>query len=589
MAKRRAQLDRSISSEVQEYMDGVMAGTIVAGRLVRAAVRRHIEDLEHGHERGLEFSPYYATRAIQFFRVLKHTTGEYAGERFEPRGWQKFILWVLFGWRRRDGTRRFRWAYISVARGNGKSPLAAAIANYLFIADEPPEPRSQVYAFATKEAQARDIVFEEAKKQIEQVPAFDGMIERLRSNMNIIVAPWNGSKFEPKGGDSKKSDGWILHGGVIDELHEWHANQRKLFEKIETSMAKRRQPLVTIITTAGDDDSEIWQEQYDFYSMVVDRSNSVESDSHFAYIAEIDADAECPKCEGVGCQYCDLVGRIPVDPLDEDYWPQANPMLAEPRSPVKIDELRSMAAKARIMPSALNTFRRYYANQRVASFFKLITPEMWAKGAGELPDLTDHACYAGFDWGWKDDLAALALVFPLDGKYYIRCWAWIPRDGKRDLLQEPWATWIRNGIVTATDGDTTDINAVYTVTKQIIEQYELKSMAADPSNCREYLTRCVNEWGITTYEFYQSTKKYNEPTRGFVDLLNKGRICHGNNPLLAWCANNLTVKEDSSEYIMPAKSKSADKIDPIVATIMGLSECLFDESEPAWTDEDHGF
>ena len=113
-------------------------------------------------------------------------------------------------------------------------------------------------------------------------------------------------------------------------------------------------------------------------------------------------------------------------------------------------------------------------------------------------------------------------------------------------------------------------------------------MAADPNNCREYLTRCVNEWGLETYEFYQSCKKYNEPTRTFMDRLRQGLIRHGHNPLLGWCANNLTVREDPSEYIMPAKAKSADKIDPMVATIMAFSECMFSEVEGEWTEDECG-
>ncbi len=574
-------------ADVTDYINGVLSGELVTGKLVKAAVRRHLEDLENCEDRGLYFDEYYANRVIDFFRVLQHTTGEFAGDPFEPRLWQKFILWVLFGWRRKsDDSRRFRWAYISVGRGNGKSPTCAAIANYLFLADEPPEPRSQIYAFATKEAQARDIVFEEAKKQIEAVPAF-GFVERLRNNMNITQSPWNGSKFEPKGSDSKKSDGWILHGGVIDELHEWHDNQRKLFEKIETSMAKRRQPLCLIITTAGDDDSDIWQEQYDFYRQVVERGNGFESDDHFAYIAEVDESEPCPKCSGPGCQYCDMTGTVPVDPLVEKYWPQANPMLCEPNSPVKIAELRSLANKATVMPTAKNTFRRYYANQRVASFYKLIPAELWANGNRALPELEGLTCHGGFDWGWKDDLASLSLVFSLEDGVYVKNWAWIPEGCKRDLTREPFASWISNGYLIVTDGDTTDINAIYQTMGEVLKAYDLKTLAADPNNCREFLTKCVNEWDIETFEFYQSCKKYNEPTKKLVDLLRVKKFFHGNNPLLGWCAGNVTVKEDSAGYVMPCKLKSQDKIDPIVATIMGLSEILFAD-EHQWTEDELG-
>lgn len=575
------------SDDVQSYIDGVLSGDIMAGKLVRLAIRRHLEDLEHGQERGLRFDSDYANESINFIRVLNHTTGEYAGEPFEPRLWQKFLLWVLFGWRR-NNLRRFRWAYISVARGNGKSPIAAAIANYIFLVCGRASPRGQVYCFATKEAQARDIVFREAQKQIEScgVPDLQELVELHKSTSCILKQPYNGAVMEPKGSDSKKADGWILSAGVIDELHEWHDNQRKLFDKIETAMAKRPDPLVVITTTAGDDDSEIWQEQYDFYRAILE--GVVQSDTHFAYIAEVDDEVRCPKCGGPGCQWCENVGTVPADPLDEALWPQASPMLNEPRSPVKIDELRSLAAKAQYMPSARNTFRRYYANQRVASFYKLITPELWKLGNGEQIDFTNKPCHGGFDWGWKDDLAALSLIFPEGGLWYIKVWAWIPSECKRDLTLHPWVKWIQDGWLTVTDGNTTDIEAIYSTTQQIVEQYQLLSMAADPNNCREYLTRCVNEWGVETYEFFQTCRKYNEPVRSFVECLRKGLIRHGSNPLLGWCADNLTVREDSAEYVMPAKAKSKDKIDPMVATFMAFSECMFSEAEGEWTEDEIG-
>ena len=538
---------------VSDYMEGVLSGKITAGKYVKLAVQRHLDDLEHAEERGFRFDSDAANSAIDFCRIMQHTTGEYANTQFELRDWQKFIFWVLFGWvRLDDGMRRFRWAYISVARGNGKSPLAAAVANYLFIADMPIEPRAQVYSFATKEQQAK-IVFEEARKQLESVPGFE-FVERHRNTMCILRRPWNGSTFEPKGSDSKKSDGWILHGGVIDELLEWHDNQRGLLEKIETSMAKRRQPLVVIITTAGDDDSEVWEENYHFYKAILEKV--VESDRHFAFIAEVDKDE---------------------DVLDPEVWPQANPMLNEPDSPVKVDEMASLAAKAQVVPSALNTFKRYYANQQVASFYQLLTPELWAMGNGELPDLNGLRCHAGFDWGWRDDLAALALVFPVDGKFYLRCWAWIPEDGPRNLQEEPFASFIQNGEVIVTPGDTTDIYAIHKKMSTVVERYAVSTLAGDPNNCREFLTKCENEWGIETTSFPQTVKHYNEPTRGFVEELRQGNVVHGNSPLLRWCADNVSVREDANEYIMPHKVKSKDKIDPIVAVLMGFSDSQFAE------------
>ncbi len=268
-----------------------------------------------------------------------------------------------------------------------------------------------------------------------------------------------------------------------------------------------------------------------------------------------------------------------MDVFDESVWPMANPMLNEPESPVKIDALRELAAKANILPSAKNTFRRYYANQMVESYYQLITNELWLLGSGQQTDLKDAFCHGGFDWGWKDDLAGLGLVFPSgeigERNYEFRTWAWIPEGCKRDLTKEPWRSWIASRQLRVTSGDTTDVEAIYKVMEEeVIPNYQLRTIAYDPNNAREFSSNCVNKWGLETFAFSQTCRKYNEPTRELLKALQEGRINHCSHSLLGWCASNMSVKEDSMEYLMPCKAKSSGKIDPMVAIIMGLSEAM---------------
>jgi len=101
---------------VVAYMDGVLSGEVPACQLIRRAVQRHLDDLEHGRERGLHFDRAAAEHVLRFFGFLRHSKGEWAGQPFVLSPWQQFTLWVLFGWKRADGTRRFRRAYIEVPR-----------------------------------------------------------------------------------------------------------------------------------------------------------------------------------------------------------------------------------------------------------------------------------------------------------------------------------------------------------------------------------------------------------------------------------------------------------------------------------------
>ena len=81
-----------------------------------------------GAKRGLVWDGAAARHAIDFFGHLRHSTGEWAGEPFALQPWQQFVVGSLYGWKRKNGLRRFRTAYVEVARKNGKSVLLAGTA-----------------------------------------------------------------------------------------------------------------------------------------------------------------------------------------------------------------------------------------------------------------------------------------------------------------------------------------------------------------------------------------------------------------------------------------------------------------------------
>lgn len=110
------------TDRVLAYAEDVLAGRIIAGPHVRNACRRHLHDLEHGHERGLYFDAEAAEYAFGFFEgVLKLSEGQFEGKPFELHPSQAFIVGSLFGWKRENGTRRFRRAYSEQGKGNGKA------------------------------------------------------------------------------------------------------------------------------------------------------------------------------------------------------------------------------------------------------------------------------------------------------------------------------------------------------------------------------------------------------------------------------------------------------------------------------------
>lgn len=549
---------------VQEYIDGVLSGDIVAGRLITLAVQRHVKDLETAHERGFKFDRDIATRACAFFpAVCRHSLGEWDGHRFELSGWQLFCVWCIFGWRRvSDGTRRFRRAYVSVARKNGKTTMIAAMALLLMFFDEPFEPGAQIFCAATKEKQAK-IMYDEAVRIIKRSPALKKRC-RVRKAPHGIHWERHDSSFQPIGSDSEGTDGLNPHAVLKDELHEWRERHRGLKEKLETGSGARRQPLDVTITTAGTDHSEIWKEENEYSVRCLEsvHTGNIIDDTRFVFIACIDEED---------------------DPFDESCWPKANPNW---EISVKPSSIQEVANEARHKPTALNKLVRYHCNRQVGSTERAIPVDVWMAGAKPLTIADKAYGHGGLDLGRSDDWAAIAASFPIeedvDGKrqvvrHEVMSKAWCARDGDFRIDREPFRTWIGKGLLTAHEGNQVDFTEIKDEILRWHDKYRIATWAFDPTFARLMAGELTNEHGITMFSFTQTERHYNEPCVRFRDDMKDGRIWHGNDPVMEWQASNMKYSLNSKGLVMPDKSGREFKIDGLVATIMAFSECLFAE------------
>lgn len=553
------------ATRIADYTDRVLSGDIVAGEYTKLACRRYLDDLAAADEKGFYLDPEAGQRGCSFFdKILVHTSGEYDGLPFILADWQAFCCWNLFAWRRKDnGFRRFREAYLSVARGNGKTPFLAGLLLQLFAFDSPAEPAAEVIVAATKYHQAWRYTFCDARRFVER----SDLKDFVTVQKGELMVPVTGSTMIPIGSDSKGLDSMRLHAVGIDELHAMRAIHEEMLEKVKTALGKRRQPLVITTTTAGNEESFIWQREDDYARQVI--KGVVPSEQFFAFIASIDEED---------------------DWQDEACWPKANPMLLEPNSPVKLDHIRTMAARAAVSPSERNKLIRYHLNRLVTSEHKAFDDQTWMACEGELdwPTLANTECYVGFDWGQRDDLAAVAYVWPLtvgdDRRYAIDCDIFVPESGPRTLVDEPWRTWIERGFLTVTPSEFTDSEAVYRKLAQRGEELFLTRFVYDKWNSHDFARRVDLDLGVPLEVMTQSHRNFNEPTKEFELAVREGRIVHNGNPVLRWCASNLVIHCNAYDHIMPYKARCADKIDPIVAVIMGLSQAMLSEGGRSFYD-----
>jgi phage terminase large subunit-like protein len=535
---------------VQQYVDGVSTGKVVAGRLQKLAVERYRNDLKRAatSDCPFYFDQHAAECAIEFFPLLTHSASDAVGTPFQLEPDQMFIVWNLIGWKRKaNGRRRFKYAHIEAARKWGKTAFAAAFMLLLFLLDG--EAKPEIYCVATKLKQSR--------RAWDAAASFVQSTECIKSLVVIKESPPPTITLADKGvlaalaADGGGADGLFPSGVIFDELHEWRTRTHmKMWGKMRTGSSARPQPLFIVITTAGDDQSKLWQGERDFCVKVL--NGDAIADNVFAFILCLDDED---------------------DMFDPSLWPKANPHLG---TIANWSDYNDEAAKAQQDPASAREFERYYCNRKVASVTRAISDKVWILGRSPLISLAGRTCHVGVDVGSNDDLSGIGLVFPplaADGLWYIKAKGFAPAKSKLDLTTEPIASLVKAGLIVVTQGSAVDYQALHASLEETRTTYNLKSLALDPAWASQFGSELIGK-KIDVVNFKQSPLHYNEPMREFLRLLAAGKIIHGGCPLLTWCQQNMQSIQSACGFIMPAKLSSAEKVDPLVAVIMAFAEAL---------------
>jgi len=550
--------DGDLIAIVGGYIEGVTSGARCVGKYERLGVERHLRDLADG--RGvLRFNEKRALHILRFtVTLVRHTKGEWAGQKFEftpACGWQAFLLWSLFGWERlSDGVwrRRFRAAYVSIARKNGKTMLGAIIGLYLLAFDA--EPSAEVYFAATKREQAK-IGWKQAAAIVKTSRSKD--LRRLirivdsRSNMHVVT---DDSVCEALGRDADTLDGLNPSGAIVDELHAH--KDRDTWDVLESGMGARREPLMFGPTTAGSVRAGLcWDLDHDGVRIL---EEVIEDDTLFVFISRIDEGDDC---------------------LDPAVWPKANPNLGVSVYPEK---LRDAALKAENNIAWRSEFRRKHCNEWTEADTAWLPLERWDRcSSGPIVEesLRGRPCYAGLDLSSTSDLSSLVLVFPPpDGAespddiwsvlpHYFIPSENVPARVKTDRV--PFDVWIDQGLVTATDGDVVDYSSIRRKAVDLGAKYDIREIPIDPYNgwqlaselagCGFDVVQCRQGWATMSPAMKETEK-----------LILSGKLDHGGCPVLRWQFRNVSVKTDAAGNIKPDKQRSADRIDGIVSLIMAV-------------------
>lgn len=525
------------------YAEEVRTGKVVTCEYVQLAVKRYFGDIENALDKGWHFDKKAASRAIRFIESLKHTKGEWAGKKFLLEPWQQFIIWNLFGWKLSDGTRRFRYAYIEIARKNGKTALSAGIGLYMLFADG--ESRPEVYSAATVKDQAK-ICFSDAA-EIVKVTDLKKYLSVFR---NSITYEGKGGLFKPLSSDYGTHDGLNPSCGIIDEYHA-HKDSG-MFDVIKSAFGARKQPLMFIITTAGFNKNGAC---YAYRENVIKVLRGVnQDDSLFAIIYNLDKKEEWD---------------------DPKMWIKANPNLGVS---ISLDYLAGQIMDAKNRPEAVRNVMTKNVNLWVDAERTWILDDAWMKCIGQTNpvSLKGCDCWGGLDLSNVSDITAYVLLFHEDGKFQLLPMFWIPKAKMQEKIQKEninYDHWVAEGYIKATDGNVIDYDFVKADILEAVADYNLKSSAYDRWNSSQTIIDLSNE-GMDFNPFGQGFASMSAPTKQFEALVLRGEIEHFGNPVLRWMLSSTAVKTDPAGNIKPDKEKSAQKIDGIVASIMALGEWM---------------
>lgn len=535
-----------------QYVEDVLSGRIPVGEKARLGCERQVRDLKRTDWQ-YEFDEKRASKVCRFIEMMPHTKGKWAGQKMKLEPWQVFIVTTIFGWVDKiTRLRRFAEAYIQVPRKNGKSQLAASIANYMFIADG--EPGAEIYCGATTEKQALE-VFRPAKAMLEKCPA---IVDRFGLELfkKSLFSTVSGSRFEPVIGHP--NDGSSPHFAICDEYHQHDTSD--MVDTMITGMGAREQPLMLEITTAGFNLSGPCKVQHDNIERML-RGIDVD-ETVFGIIYDIDKDD---------------------DWKDFSVWKKANPNYGVSvfesnlyklyqTALHRADKQNSILTKNLNVWCSVNT-----AWMNMAKLARCVDSDITPQRV--VSEYDDVRSVIGVDLAEKRDLTAAVLVFFNDDHVWAFPKFFIPESLLSEAQNEHYRTWCAQGIMTATPGETTDLTFVEQTIKEWMTEFNCEEVDYDPYHASYFAQRLEDE-GITAVEVKPNVANMSEAMKQCEADIYDGKFCYDSNPILTWNFSNIVAHRDAKENIYPRKERYENKIDGVMALLTAYSVIMRKRNEP---------
>lgn len=510
-------------------------------------------------------------------RWFKLTADRFAGVPFRLLKWQEIVVRLLVGWKRPADhidpltgkaivyhVRVFSRLLLWVPRKNGKSEFLAALSLLFFVHER--LVGSEGYCFARDEDQAK-ITFGRMKSMLLKDPHLTGgATPRVTMTAKGIYVAETSSLFQLLSGKPDGKHGRMPQVICGDEMHEW--DTRDLEDNLRQGTGTRLQPMELYASTAGLKSRVIGYGLWEETQSILDGGGDGDATLAVVFAAGPDDDWQ-----------------------DEKVWARANPTIG--LTPTW-DYLRKEARKAKDSPRAEAAFRRYHLNQWVEQTVRWLKRESWLACAPDpeawrrrRDELAGRRCTIAIDVSSTQDITAKVQIFEPEkpgDRYLLLPRFWIPEEKlasrKRQDRITSWQKWVEIGALETTPGNAVDQNYVMKAVKEDLADFDVSAIGFDPWNAAKLIGDLQRD-GVDPdilVEMRQGILTLGEPSKEFERLILAGLMDHGGHPVLGWMAGHVQVRFDENMNFMPARKRSADKIDGIVASVMALGLTMNQET-----------
>lgn len=516
------------------YYQQIKDGSVCVGRWVKLVYEHLITGIETGL---FYFDQKKANAAVEWIEEhCFHTEGELAPGNLKLALWQKAFVSAVFGIVDENGRRHFREVLLVVARKNGKSLLAAAIAKYIWWIDG--GYGSNVFTVAPKLDQA-EIIYSDIWQMVLLDPEWQKRKERLeaakkrkeygddpelaRHQMTRLYLPSNNGTVKKIAFSAKKSDGFNPSLCICDEIAAWEGDKGlKQYEVMKSGMGARPEGLLLSCTTSGYVNDSIYDELVKRATRFLLGDSKEKRLLPFLYMID-----------------------------DVDKWSDINELRkANPNLGVSVpvDYLIEEIAVAEGSLSKRGEFITKYACLKQNASTAWLPAQTVEKATGDeitLESLKNSYAVVGIDLSQTTDLTCACVVVEKNGELFVVAKFFMPTEKIDEASQRdgvPYNIYVQRGLLQPSGDNFIDYHDVFNWCASLVEQYEILPLRVGYDRySAQYLVKDLEAYGFVTDDVYQGDNLH-PVIMECQGLLEDGKLHIGDNDLLKMHLLNSAIK-----------------------------------------------